>query len=878
MLSRFKVSWRIGAGMVLLMLLMAASTSQMLFGILHTQEQFVGLASVGKNANALRDVEKSFIEANLLARQFRTSMERTFFDALNAQLETSKALLKIAEEGMNTESGRQQITEMKGLLNNYQTDAEKLAALISQRNEVVQKELDVLGPEITRSLQTLQDKNTSSKAAQLLREQFLELRLEAMKFLLSNKPEHADKIFRLEKALEESFSLLASEGLADDHASAKVVAYVNAFKRLDNIIRQRNTLFESHMIATIDKAISMANLMAAQHVDEQQDITAKESEKLTSLRLSSLIIAAIALGLGTASSVFITRSIVRPLRSAVDTVAALAAGRTDIILHQDDHETEIGELSRACIHLHQAVGRNITLQSMVENLTMPIMMCDKDFSITYLNNAAKQALRKIERHLPVSVDRMVGSNIDVFHKNPSHQRGVLKDRIKLPAHSVFKVGEEWLSLTANQLPSTDGNFCGAFIDWRFVTDEKNAEESVKRAQSSINAMITSAREGNLGERIDASVFEGFYRELAESMNSLLDTVIRPVNAAIEVVRHLAKGDLTYTMDGEFAGSFGDMQQALNETILQLRDLVKRIKEMSEAVSGSASEIADGSQDLSSRTESQASSLEETAASMEEMTGTVKQNAHSAREASTFSSETRQVAERGGEVVNSAISAMQTIEHSSQKIADIIGVIDEIAFQTNLLALNAAVEAARAGEAGKGFAVVASEVRALAGRSSSASKEIKMLIQESVAQVKSGSELVNRTGETLQEIISSVARVADIVSSIAHASQEQSIGINQINTTVSQMDEMTQQNAALVEQTAAASQSLAEKGEELRVLIGYFQLGREELASRDARRTAAAETPAPAKSANGRRARPANSVRSPKMNGQHAPVEAGWEEF
>ena len=878
MLSRFKVSWRIGAGMVLLMLLMAASTSQMLFGILHTQEQFVELASVGKEANALRDVEKGFIKANLLARQFRTSMEREFFDALNEQLGTTNQLLKESEERIDTDEDRQQIEEMRSLLEIYQADALKLAALINERNEVVQKELDVLGPKISRAMQQLQEKNVGSKASQMLAEQFLELRLEAMKFLLNNKAQHAETIFQLEKALGESFSLLSSEGLEDQALSTDVTSYVGAFRRVNDIIQKRNTLFDSHMTVGIEKAISMANLLAAQHVEEQLDITTRETEQLASLRLSSLIIAAIALGFGTLASVFITRSIVRPLRGAVDTVAALASGRTDITLHQDVYDTEIGELSRACVHLHQAVERNITLQSMVENLTMPIMMCDRDFSITYLNNAAKIALRKIERHLPVSVDRMVGSSIDIFHKNPSHQRGVLKDHIKLPAHSVFKVGEEWLSLTANQLPSVDGNFCGAFIDWRFVTDEKNAEESVKRAQSSINAMIANAREGKLSERIEATQFEGFYRELAESMNSLLDTVIRPVNAAIEVVRHLAKGDLTYTMDGEFAGSFGDMQEALNETILQLRDLVKRIKEMSEAVSGSASEIADGSQDLSSRTESQASSLEETAASMEEMTGTVKQNAQSAREASSFSSETRQVAERGGEVVNSAIGAMQTIEHSSQKIADIIGVIDEIAFQTNLLALNAAVEAARAGEAGKGFAVVASEVRALAGRSSSASKEIKMLIQESVAQVKNGSELVNRTGETLQEIITSVARVADIVSSIAHASQEQSIGINQINTTVSQMDEMTQQNAALVEQTAAASQSLAEKGEELRVLIGYFQLGREELTSRDARRAPAAETRPPAKATAVRRARPANTPRPAKMNGQHAPVEAGWEEF
>ncbi|NBO17622.1 MAG: PAS domain S-box protein [Proteobacteria bacterium] len=296
-----------------------------------------------------------------------------------------------------------------------------------------------------------------------------------------------------------------------------------------------------------------------------------------------------------------------------------------------------------------------------------------------------------------------------------------------------------------------------------------------------------------------------------------------MNETVQILQGLANGDLSKKMSGEYKGTFGDIKGALNVTIDRLRDTVKNIKESAEAVHLASNEISAGSSDLSQRTEEQASSLEETAASMEQITGTVRQNSENAKNANQLSASARQVAERGGQVVSEAVSAMGSIEKSSQKISDIISVIDEIAFQTNLLALNAAVEAARAGEAGKGFAVVASEVRSLAGRSASASKEIKALIMESSSQVKSGAELVNQAGATLKDIVESVNKVAAIVSDIANASAEQSTGIDEINTSVSQMDEMTQQNAALVEENTAAAQSLVQQAQALGSMMQFFKL-------------------------------------------------------
>ena len=296
-----------------------------------------------------------------------------------------------------------------------------------------------------------------------------------------------------------------------------------------------------------------------------------------------------------------------------------------------------------------------------------------------------------------------------------------------------------------------------------------------------------------------------------------------MNEAVEVLTGIAAGNLTQKMNLEYKGTFGQIKSAVNATVDRLYGMVKQIIEAAQSVNSAASEIATGSTDLSQRTEEQASSLEETAASMEQITGTVKQNSTNAVTANDLSGKANTVASDGGKVVEDAVSAMGSIEKSSKKISDIIGVIDEIAFQTNLLALNAAVEAARAGDAGKGFAVVASEVRSLAGRSASASKEIKALINESATQVQSGAALVNQAGETLKNIVASVKQVSSIVSEIANASQEQATGIDEINTAITQMDEVTQQNAALVEENTAAATSMVEQARELEKLMSFFTL-------------------------------------------------------
>ncbi|WP_336220883.1 methyl-accepting chemotaxis protein II [Citrobacter amalonaticus] len=301
------------------------------------------------------------------------------------------------------------------------------------------------------------------------------------------------------------------------------------------------------------------------------------------------------------------------------------------------------------------------------------------------------------------------------------------------------------------------------------------------------------------------------------------TLLNPLSRVIAHIREIAGGNLTNTLTvagrneiGELASSVDHMQRSLVETVTQVR-------EGSDAIYAGTTEIATGNTDLSSRTEQQASALEETAASMEELTATVKQNADNARQASQLAQSASDTAQHGGKVVDNVVKTMHEIAGSSKKIADIISVIDGIAFQTNILALNAAVEAARAGEQGRGFAVVAGEVRNLASRSAQAAKEIKALIEDSVARVDTGSVLVESAGETMNDIVNAVTRVTDIMGEIASASDEQSRGIDQVALAVSEMDRVTQQNAALVQESAAAAAALEEQASRLTMAVSAFRL-------------------------------------------------------
>jgi methyl-accepting chemotaxis protein len=424
--------------------------------------------------------------------------------------------------------------------------------------------------------------------------------------------------------------------------------------------------------------------------------------------------------------------------------------------------------------------------------------------------------------------------------------------------AIVKMDDECRPLLAALVKATE-----AYADFTRNRQEQLVRDSEDQYQMQRNVLIAICVAA-IAMALAAGVF-------------ITRSITLPIRRAVDVAGTVARGDLRSRIavtqndeTGQLLGALADMNARLIET-------VSRVRESSGSIASASSEIATGNTDLSQRTEQQAASLEETAASMEELTSTVKQNTENAQQASALATSASDVAQRGNRVVGQVVDTMHGISESSAKIAEITGIIEGIAFQTNILALNAAVEAARAGEQGRGFAVVASEVRSLAQRSSNAAKEIKDLIANSVLQVQNGSALASQAGETMSEVTQAVARVTDIMEEIAAASIEQGRGIEQVNQAITQMDEVTQQNAALVEEAAAASQSLQDQGRQLTEAVAFFQLEGTTVAPRPIAPTAKRAVRAAALPIAQRAVR-----RSPTVLGASlktaAAAEEGWSTF
>ncbi len=494
--------------------------------------------------------------------------------------------------------------------------------------------------------------------------------------------------------------------------------------------------------------------------------------------------------------------------------------------------------------LGTAIGRGIRAQmggepgeiaEIANNIANGELSLDIDSNAEHVG--AYAAMVKMQRRLADVIENDIQSIVDSARNGDLSQRvplegkegfyaklsGSVNDLLEVSESVVDDTVRVFGALAQGDLSeSITNDYNGSFNQ---LKQDANATINKIREviENDIQAMVNSVRAGDVDRRINIDDKQGFFRELSVGINDLTETLSLVFNDLAGVMAALAKGDLTESMTGEYQGMFAEVKNDVNGTRENLADIISQLRESADLINTAAEEISAGNNSLSERTEQQASALEETASSMEQLTSTVRNNADNAHQANQVAITARQTAEHGGDVVGKAVVAMEDINVASNKIAEIIGVIDEIAFQTNLLALNASVEAARAGEQGRGFAVVATEVRNLAGRSATAAKEIKELIQDSGEKVKIGAELVNSSGDTLEEIVGAVKKVGDIISEITAASQEQSAGIDQINQAVTSMDELTQQNAALAEETSAASASMTDKAREMNEMMNFFSV-------------------------------------------------------
>ncbi|WP_460448055.1 methyl-accepting chemotaxis protein [Alsobacter sp. SYSU BS001988] len=513
-----------------------------------------------------------------------------------------------------------------------------------------------------------------------------------------------------------------------------------------------------------------------------------------------------------------SRTIYRPISALKDAVGQLVKGET-VEIAATARADEIGELARSLKVIHETGLASARIRSALDSSPAMIMITDADERIVYVSRSLDRFLRGIEHCFKAgradwSVDGLVGSPIAQARDNPAIQRSELGEAGGATLIQ-YRIGGYTLNIAMTRIEGRDGEAIGQTIEWRNVTEEL-------AVQSEVAAMAAAAAAGDFSQRVPLEGKSGFMRDLSSAMNEMSAGVDAATSDLATALGALSQGDLTHTISAEYRGRFGDLKDALNDTVARLAETVAAIQTTAVDVSGAAREINAGADDLSRRTEEQASSLEETAATTEELAASVKASAQSSRQAVDLAEEAMRVAENGGAIVTQAVDAMSRIEQATQKISDITSVIDEIAFQTNLLALNAAVEAARAGEAGKGFAVVASEVRTLAQRSSDAAKDISGLIASSDQEVSNGVKLVRAAGDALGKIVSASHKVASTVGDISSAASEQANGIDEMSQAVAHMDEMTQQNAALAEESAASASSLASQIERLNEVAATFK--------------------------------------------------------
>ncbi len=744
------------------------------------------------------------------ARRLQTQYARSFDDADRSQLLATQQELKDdlqALRAMPMDAARRKA--LQSLAEAVDGFSQGIAALFERVDEMGRGDAG-----LAAQLQQAADALQANVAA--LQRPALELHVQKMRrqealLLLDGDSTHADRASEEKLPFDLALAGLPAEAQESlrtdmDAYQAALLGYTAARVGLD---------VEAQSL--LDAAASVAPALAAFQKAQVQALAQAQARQQAGARTLSVLFAAtlaLVAGVLITSLVLVLRAVRRPIQDTLRFASDIADDRLDTTLRVHNANDEIGQLAQRLIDMQQrlrarieeerAVARgNTRVRQALDSAQTGLMVIDAEGQVAYANPALLQ-------QLGMQADALVGSDAVRLHPAMTSLAGVRRREER----EINHLGVRY-QLIANAIIDED-HFLGVAVEWRSRALETLLETEVA-------ALVDAAAHGELHGRIALEGKEGFVRTLSTSINHLLATFETNLGDLQALLAALARGDLSVRMEGDLQGVFARMRDDANATVSQLGRIVTRIQQATSRLDVGVGEIVAGHHDLSQRTEQQAANLEETAASMHELTDTVGRNADAAGRADALVQGAAAVAARGGQAVGQVVATMHGISEASRRIGDITQLIDGIAFQTNILALNAAVEAARAGEQGRSFAVVASEVRLLAQRSAEAAKQIKGLIEDSVARVGQGNVQAEQAGTTMGEIVGSVQQLAELLTAIRSASQDQHAGIAQVNQTIVQMESSTQRNASLVEEAGASTAHMQTQVQALAEAVSAFRL-------------------------------------------------------
>ncbi|CAO5681835.1 MAG: hypothetical protein NEHIOOID_00393 [Holosporales bacterium] len=553
------------------------------------------------------------------------------------------------------------------------------------------------------------------------------------------------------------------------------------------------------------------NMNAASFKDAQNntDVMAREIEKS---KVDSLIILSIVILLTLSIILLFGAEIILTIRRFASITDEFAKGNTNTDLNKYKRRDEFGKIVKALVGLKTAVSNSQRLQRMIDNLSVPVLLCDDHGVIHYCNKASIASFTKLR----FDSDDIIGKDYRILYKGNSN----ILNLSYLPFNTEYALQGEWIQFNAYPLFDQDDGFEGIYIDWKIVTEEVAQEKS---AQSNIQELLDASKEGDFSKRIPLNADDSFYSKISANMNDLMDIIEHPINDVVRVLDDLSKGQLTVKMQEGYRGAFKNIEESINKTILILKKLLTKIMLSSDLINQKTHDFSSNSENLSRRTEQQAADVLFTAETMDAITASIANINMLVDDASKTSQHANELGMLGTQELEETQSAISKIERSTKRILKITQILDELSFQTNLLALNASIEAARIGHLGDGFNVVANEVRELSKKSAQASQNIQELLRENYEHVNKGANLLHKTTSTLLDMIASVQKIDEVVQDVNTFSKEQTDKISQINQVVHSIDQSTQLNARLADENKETSSNLAKQTEQLQGMVRFFKV-------------------------------------------------------